>query len=366
MFKGIRVPERLFTIIMWIVSLIFAAFLIGFGRLVIGDLPRVTEPVEVNQFVDQTALQNLRSERQNLNSKRDDVSRRRQDAELKLEAARNDYSAKKEAYDTWISTRQATTDPAQDPEVISRNKQLDDFNEKVRAAEQVREALDAEQLTLDRAVSVNENANNNLQTAAYPAFQKAQFAQDLRIFGLRLLITLPLLVIAFWLVAKKRKSDYWPLMRGFVLFAAFAFFVELVPYLPSYGGYIRYLVGIVLTIVASHYIIKWMRHYLANRVVAEQKAEVERKQSIKYEDALKKMSSNVCPGCERPTATTGDVAADFCVHCGMQLFDKCTGCQSRKLAFFRYCMKCGISAHPGVTTQATPATVFTAEAVPGS
>lgn len=360
MFKGLRVPERLFAIIMWIVSLVFAAFLIGLGNLVIGDLPRVSDPVSVSQFVDRPAQQKIDAARRSLEAKAADISKRKQDAALKLETARNDYSAKKEAYDTWISTRKATTDPAQDPEVISRNKQLDGLNEKVRAAEQVQEALDAEQLALDRALSANQSATSELESAAYPAFERAQFAQELRVFGLRLLLTLPLLVIAFWLVARKRKSDYWPLMRGFVLFALFAFFFELVPYLPSYGGYVRYIVGIVLTIIASHYVIKWMRHYLANRVVAEQKAEVERKQSIKYEDALKKMSSNVCPGCERPTATTGDVLADFCVHCGMQLFDHCKTCDSRKLAFFRYCMKCGTG------TSQTAASGFIAEAVPGS
>jgi hypothetical protein len=360
MFKGLRVPEKLFTILMWIVSIVFAGFLIGFGRLVIGDLPRVEQPVEISQFVDKAALTKIDQQRVGLNSRRDANTRAMEDADLKLETARRDYDAGREAYDTWISTRKATTDPAQDPEVISRNRQLDILNGKVRDAEKVREALNGERLEIDRGFTQIDTDRSTLESAAFPAFERATFMQDLRVFMLRLALTLPLLVIAFWMVAKKRKSEYWPLMRGFVLFAAFAFFVELVPYLPSYGGYIRYLVGIVLTIIASHYIIKWMRHYLANRVVAEQKAEVERKQSIRYEDALKKMSSNVCPGCERATATTGDVAADYCVHCGMQLFDKCTSCNTRKLAFFRFCMKCGSAATPN------PGSGFVAEAVPGT
>jgi thiol:disulfide interchange protein len=69
------------------------------------------------------------------------------------------------------------------------------------------------------------------------------------------MLTLPLLVVAGWLFAKKRQSTWWPFVWGFIYFALFAFFVELVPYLPSYGGYVRYVVGIVITVLVGRYAI---------------------------------------------------------------------------------------------------------------
>lgn len=345
MFKFLRVPEKLFALVMWLVSLAFAAFLVGLGSKVVADLPRFERPLSIDQFVQPVgAIGALNAELEAQQPKvRDAVARARQ-ARLALDGARNAYNAARATHQNWLATRTATTDPAQDPEVIRRTRELDALKAREREAQVAVEAIDREQLDLSQRADALRVREAELREAAQSAYQAALFRQELRVFAARLALTLPLLGIAGWLWAKKRGSDYWPLFRGFVLFAAFTFFFELVPYLPSYGGYVRYAVGVVLTAIVGHYVIKAMRRYLAKRQAAATQSETERRKALSADDAVKKLAANVCPACERPVLTTGSAPANFCVHCGLKLFDECGRCQTRKNAFFHYCPSCGSEA----------------------
>ena len=243
-----------------------------------------------------------------------------------------------------MKTRTATGDGGQDAELVARTRELDRLKAAQDAARTEADAASDAVTRLNQQEAAADTALQALRTAAEPAYKQARFLQDLKVFLLRLALTLPLLGLSAWMLLRRPRGDYWPFKRGFILFSAFAFFVELVPYLPDYGGYVRFGVGILLTIVIGHFLIKSMRAYLARREADEQKAEPDRVRAIAYDEALKKIGARTCPGCDRGLPTVEGAQLDYCVHCGLRLFNRCAACETRKFAFFRYCMSCASPA----------------------
>jgi hypothetical protein len=355
MLKTLRVPERLFQIAMWLVSFVFASFLIGLGGKIVGDLPGVDQQLDLEQFLDPTQVARNRFVQDSISRVEQGQTATRERAQVRLTTAANAYRNAQQSFQNWIATRTATTDPAQDPEVIQRNRELDALKSAEQGAQSEVDRLNRELLLASQASTQQQQRYAELEEQARGRYERARFQQELRVFGIRLALTLPLLLVAAWLVMRKRKSQYWPLARGFVLFALFAFFVELVPYLPSYGGYVRYGVGVLASAIAGVYAIRAMQRYLARRAEEERQSESERRRALPYEEAMKRMAAGVCPGCERPIASTGPGApANFCVHCGMTLFDECGSCHTRKNAFFHFCPACGV---PAAGVSAAPAVV---------
>ena len=127
MFKFLRVPDRLFKLVMWIVSFVFAGFLVGLGGKIVADLPRLEENLSLDQFADPAALKATRDEIRKLSEQQRQLDDEQARNRLALTAAGNAYQSARSSYNNWISTRTATTDPQQDPEVISRTRNLDAF-----------------------------------------------------------------------------------------------------------------------------------------------------------------------------------------------------------------------------------------------
>lgn len=341
--KGLRLAEVWFQRALWIIAVVFAGFLIGLGGLIVGDLPRVESSPDREMFIDRQAAAPLRQRLEKLSA---DLAANRdatEQAGLLLTATEQDTQQAREAFRAVIASRHATERAEQDPAVISHAHALEAATQRQRDAQQRIGALKQAAQSLDRERTATRGALADLEQQAETRYEAAQRKLELRVFGVRLLFTLPLLLIAGWLFAKQRGSRYWPFVWGFIFFALFAFFVELVPYLPSYGGYVRYLVGIVLTVSVGQYAIRALSRYLEQKRKEEQQPDLSRRESIDFVTAYARIVKKICPGCERPL-DTADPNANFCPHCGMGVFNACERCHTRKNAFSRFCPSCGTSA----------------------
>ncbi len=341
MAKSTRRPQKIFAIVMWVLSVIFAGFLMALGNLVLRDIPRADQSITLENYIDLDQLRDLRKQERDLKEQMTPLKRAAEDAvEAQLTAQAN-YRATKSRFDNWIATRTATQSNATNPEVLSRTRELEGLSEKVRAAERIVESAQANQRKQSRSSNDVRLGINKLRDMARPAYSRAVRAKELRIFGFRLMLTLPLLLLSAWMLLTKRRSAYWPLYRGFVLFSAYAFFFELAPYVPSYGGYVIVIVGIIAVLVAGYFLIKQMRKYLERKQEEEARSEDIRRKSIDYETALKKIAAKSCPGCDRDIVTRDGVHSDYCVHCGIHLQRECPSCETRNVTFHRFCLCCG-------------------------
>lgn len=344
MSKGLRLTEKWMQRALWLVAFIFAGFLIGLGGLIVQNIRYVEDPLTVEQFMNPAQVMKLRTEMAAQRGRQEAARTRLDQAGQKHTVAQSNTRSARATFDNWLATRQATARPEQDPELIKRTQGLEALGREERTA---LAAVEAEQQVMLDATQAYERASlrwDALEKPAQEAYADELKARELRVFLYRLALTLPLLLGAGWLFRHKRKTPDWPFAWGFIIFALFTFFFELVPYLPSYGGYVRYIVGIILTVVAGRYGITWLQAYLARQKQAETLPDAERRQGMRYDLVQARLAKGVCPGCER-TVDLKDGKNDFCPHCGIGLFNHCGACTARKNAFARFCFACGTVAN---------------------
>lgn len=345
--RSLRLSERWFHRGLWIVAVVFAFCLIGLGSIVVDDLPHVERQAQRNDFLDQAAAQPLRLAIDQAKRAQEDAASASEQAALRLQAAQQAYTNAKEAFGNWLETRKATNLSGQDRDLVARTQALDTLNAARIAAQHSVDSQSQVTLDAEQAQSEAEGRLDVLNTGADRQLAAANARADLRVFGYRLALTLPLLGIAGWLFVRGRRSTWWPFVWGFIFFALFTFFVELVPYMPSYGGYVHYGVGLLVTVLVGRYTIVSLNRYIAQQKVAEQLPDQVRRDELDYDTALTRLAKTVCPGCERPIDLQ-NTTNDFCPHCGIGVFDHCSRCTARKSAFARFCHACGTQADTSV------------------
>ena len=354
MSNALRLSEKWFRRGLWVVAFVFASFLIGLGSSIVGDLPQVERTLQREDFIDKAAAEPLRARLRESEQAEQQANGEREQAELALQVAQQASTAARETFTNWLATRRATAQPDQDAELLERTRALDALKAREVQAQRRIDAQRQASLDTEQALEPVRAQLQDLEQAADERLAVEQRSAEMRVFGYRLALTLPLLAVAGWLFAKKRKSTYWPFVWGFIFFALFAFFVELVPYLPSYGGYVRYLVGIVITVLVGRQAIVALNRYLAKQKLAEDQPDQVRRKELSYDTALTRLAKSVCPGCDRPVDLK-NTAIDFCPHCGIGLFDHCRACNVRKSAFSRFCHGCGTAAAtPAAPPPTTP------------
>jgi hypothetical protein len=344
--------ERTSRMVYYSISTILCLFLILLSNRIINDLDSITNSPYPKDFENETVLASLDKDVENQDAELENLYSKKETIEKTIAMAKENYANEKQSFDNWLQTRKTLGSPDKDREVIDRAKKLDDF---YKVEQEWRVELNTLQIQIDDAKKRRYEIQQTIydeQSEAYEKYEKALNLYDLKVFLIRLVFVIPILALGIFFFVRYRKHKFYPLYFGFTLFSLYAFFFGLVPYLPSYGGYVRYSVGVVLSAGLGYYAIRRIRQYIDRKQAELKVSTQERAKNVQTTTAEKALENHFCPSCgkdfllhkwEFPTAETDSYkfVTTFCRHCGLELFRKCSNCGTKNFAHLLFCSSCG-------------------------
>ncbi len=347
--------EKFSRFVLFLVMLILAGFLSALGDKILRDIDMWSVAPRLETFQDKSALQAAQQGVSLVDREYARLEESQADYARLLEKAERQYQAEKQSYSDWLQARSTIGSSQEDESVRSRAVTLDRFRKIQESWQGKLEDIEKQKRGLEQKRSLAGTALQTVEDKASHAYEKAMQAYALKVFFIRLGFVLPVLALGLFFFLKVRGSRFWPLVWGFILFSLYVFFVGLLPYLPSFGGYIRLAVGVVLTGFIGYYVVKQLNGYLARKKAELEESTKERAGKIKDEIAVRAYQSHSCPSCERDflinkwypkvgnvsEVRTHAEAPDHCAYCGMPLFGKCPKCGNRNFLHFPFCSACG-------------------------
>ena len=330
-----------------ILALLTFAFLLGLGNSALHDIGsgRSRDITNRPTPASLSALQQQHSQLQSL-KERKVLEVQKIKTEMQATLARNglnDQSIHQAVDVAKLENTAAATIAINNLAVSSETKQnlLQQIDAQV-AAQTALLQLEHELKALDSQLQ-QERQTWNLET------RKLLEAANLLSFWHRLALILPILFSSLFLFAKKRNSPLAPFIYGYFWFGLYAFFFQLVPYMPSFGGYIRYLVGLAITTVGGIYGMRQLDRYITQRqqkIQEEATAQKNKPTHHSLETAILATKNNQCPSCQQNwELTSGSKTPLFCPVCATQLHTKCSHCGHLNNALFSFCSQCKQPLH---------------------
>jgi len=352
--------EQTSRLIYYFISAILCLFLILLSNKILDDLDRITHMPELEDFENKIVLANYEKEENKLNSQIENLNSKKETIEKAIKTARENYLNEKQSFDNWIQTRKTLGSPDKDQEVIDRAKKLDEF---YKVEEDWRSQLNSIQTEIDALEKKRQEIQNLItkeKSEAKTKYQKELKRYELKVFLIRLLFVSPILALGIFFFIRFRQHKFWPLYLGFIIFSFYEFFFGLLPYLPSYGGYVHYSVGVILSLGLGYYAINTIRQYIERKQAELKISTQERAKKIQIEVAQKALENHFCPSCgkdfiiknwEFPIKKNIEsekykLVTNFCRYCGLELFKDCNNCGHKNFIHLPFCSSCGTTIRP--------------------
>jgi hypothetical protein len=347
--------EKTSKLINYIIAIVLCGFLISLSGKLIDDVDEWKERPTVEQFQNADFLTLKNSEIEKIDLKINLKGEKKSSVENTIKVVNSNYVNAKKSFDNWLEARKTVGSPKEDKDVLNRANELDEYYKSQQEWKKELAEITNEINLLTKNKNKIEELIDEEKDRAYGEREKAIRKYDLKVFLIRLLFILPILLLGIFFIIKFRKHKYWPLFLGFVLFSFYAFFFGLVPYLPSYGGYIRYTVGIILSVLFGVYAINKIRAFIEQKKNELKISTTERSKKVQTETAEKALDDHMCPSCgkdfivkkwdksagKKDKAETYGIVTNFCRFCGLELFKKCKKCDSENFAHLPFCSNCG-------------------------
>jgi predicted RNA-binding Zn-ribbon protein involved in translation (DUF1610 family) len=350
--------ERRSRLVYYSISAILCLFLVLLSNRIIGDLDSATTSPYLESFENQERLATIDKEMEARSAALEALNSKKETIAKTITTAKENHANEKQSFDNWLQTRKTLGSPDKDKEVIDRARKLDEF---YKVEQEWRSQLNVLQEQIDDVRKERQKIQSSIddeQAEAYEKYRQALKRYELKVFLIRLVFVAPVLTLGIFFFVRYRRHKFYPLFFGFTLFSFYAFFFGLVPYLPSYGGYVRYSVGVALSAGLGWYAIKRIRQFIEQKQAELKISTQERARKIQSATAEKALENHFCPSCGKDFilrkwefSVANPVAADtyqhvttFCRHCGMELFKECGNCDTKNFAHLPFCASCGMKS----------------------